>query len=131
MPKPRTWLSVLEEKKAPNWKPESASVSALDAVLRTATKALKESGNRELEARGRAASVAGNVEGVMADEAAAVGEKVMNAARKVTPQECQHAFNEARSQHPDSLYTELTEIAAGSLGISGRQLRKYVPNPFR
>ena len=44
---------------------------------------------------------------------------------------CQRAFDETRKQNPDALYDELSEIAAGLLHISKRQLRKYVPNPFR
>ena len=53
------------------------------------------------------------------------------AGAEITAEMCQRAFNEARKQYPDALYEELSEIAAKQFHISGRRLRKLVPNPFR
>ena len=50
---------------------------------------------------------------------------------EVTAQTCQRVFDEMRKQHPEALYEELSELAAKQLAISGRRLRKLVPNPFR
>lgn len=59
------------------------------------------------------------------------GRQFRDTRLEVTAQECQRAFDQARKDHPDGLYFDLTEIAARELHIPGSRLRKLVPNPFR
>ena len=67
----------------------------------------------------------------VADEARSVKSKPAKTRIAVRPEECQRAFNDARKQHPEALYEQLSEIAAEQLHMTARQLRKHVPNPFR
>ena len=50
---------------------------------------------------------------------------------KISPEECQRAFDDVRKLNPEALYEQLSEIAAEHLHMTARQLRMHVPNPFR
>jgi hypothetical protein len=73
----------------------------------------------------------GDVAAAKADKVATIGEKIVKASSTTTREKCREIFQRKRQANPDMLYTELTNLCATEAGISGRQFRKYVSNPFR
>ena len=69
--------------------------------------------------------------GAITGRARSVKSKALKTIGKISPEECQRAFDEIRKLHPDALYDQLSDIAAEHLHVTARQLRKHVPNPFR
>ena len=107
--KPLNWLSALD-RAGEEWRPHFLPDGNIDEVARVRTNATVEE------------KTPGEVQRLKAS---------IKMSIELTAQACQRAFDEARKNHPDALYEDLSEIAAKQLRISGRRLRKVVPNPFR
>jgi hypothetical protein len=109
--KPLNWLSALDrgqEQRRPHFL-QDAAVDPVARIRRNATV------DKRLEGEFRRAAA----------------KPSFNPELEVTAEGCQRAFDQARKDYPDALYEELSEITAKALHISGRRLRKLVPNPFR
>jgi len=109
-----------------DWQPKSESVDKLNDVIRKLTRTSKERGDPELV---EAARQEANVSGSRADEMAFRGERVSNANRKVTAEQCQSLFGREKAAHSTWSYSRLVEACAEELGISGKQFKKYVKHP--
>jgi hypothetical protein len=122
-----SWLAIIPDN---GLKIEAQAVSEMDSVLRTMTRRAKQADDPDTVEFGRQASQRGGVAAANADKVAVIGERIVKASSVTTPKKCRQVFQRMREANPDMLYAELTNLCAAEVGMSGRQFRKHVPNPF-
>jgi hypothetical protein len=111
---------------------KSSKVAETDGAFRRLTARLKQNKVPEDVQAARDESAAQNVRAAHLDKVAWIGERVQAGGRdsyKVMPEQCASAFDEAKRRNPSGNYTSWCAAAGKKLGVSGKTISNYVPNP--